>query len=450
MASWFQLCSGAQAWCHLPCQADLQRKVDALEASLLAYDTRLQEMQWQIEELTRQVSDLRVASAHASDECRREVGDADKETTKTAPAKVKKEQKKETTKIAPAKAKKEPKKEATKIAPAKAKKEPKKESKATMKNNAQAKTKKGAKKPTREQGSESGFNDGPLRLAWASAELQGWRKSMEDSRIVLPQATTCSNLNGVAWEQVAIFGVLDGHGGAQVARFCSKRLPEELVKFPISDGPHQGTELAEALRGAFSRIQQMLEGGQHVDELEQLANPPSPNSARFAKLLPLGDSQAVPGGSTACICCITETQIITANLGDSRAVLCRGGRAIPLTKDQKPENAAEKQRIEAAGGWVTWRSGQWRVNGDLNLSRALGDLEYKGLISAIPDITIHDRSPEDEFLVLGSDGIFNVKTDQEVVDAFRRSEQLLEDAETLLKNCVPGGDNVSVSVVCLN
>jgi serine/threonine protein phosphatase PrpC len=72
---------------------------------------------------------------------------------------------------------------------------------------------------------------------------------------------------------------------------------------------------------------------------------------------------------------IVEKELFVANAGDSRAVLCRGGRAIALTEDHKPFQDREMERIRKAGGFVTE---QGRVNGNLNLSRSIGDLKYKG------------------------------------------------------------------------
>lgn len=71
---------------------------------------------------------------------------------------------------------------------------------------------------------------------------------------------------------------------------------------------------------------------------------------------------------------LTPDYIICANAGDSRAILSRGGKVVALSEDHKPDNYAEKKRIEAAGGFVE----ENRVNGSLNLSRSLGDFEYKG------------------------------------------------------------------------
>lgn len=66
-------------------------------------------------------------------------------------------------------------------------------------------------------------------------------------------------------------------------------------------------------------------------------------------------------------------RVIVANAGDSRCVLARGGTAVPLSFDHKPENEIERSRIEHAGSTII----EGRVDGNLNLSRSLGDLKYK-------------------------------------------------------------------------
>jgi protein phosphatase 1G len=78
-------------------------------------------------------------------------------------------------------------------------------------------------------------------------------------------------------------------------------------------------------------------------------------------------------GCTACVALITDNEIICANAGDSRCVLSNNGTAVELSIDHKPDLSTEKARIERAGGFVEDN----RVKGVLNLSRSLGDLEYK-------------------------------------------------------------------------
>lgn len=70
----------------------------------------------------------------------------------------------------------------------------------------------------------------------------------------------------------------------------------------------------------------------------------------------------------------TEKKIYVANAGDSRCVMCKGGKAVEMSVDHKPNDVGEKARIEAAGSEV---NADGRVDGNLNLSRSLGDLKSK-------------------------------------------------------------------------
>lgn len=138
-----------------------------------------------------------------------------------------------------------------------------------------------------------------------------------------------------------------------------------------------------------------------------------------------------------------------ANAGDSRCVLCRSGKAVELSQDHKPEDVPEMQRIVKAGGEVT---SDGRVNGGLNLSRALGDHMYKQnmvlppqeqMISALPDIRHIMLDPEkDEFMVLACDGIWNFMTSERVVEFVR--SRLATYSENISQICeeVCGEHNV--------
>lgn len=134
------------------------------------------------------------------------------------------------------------------------------------------------------------------------------------------------------------------------------------------------------------------------------------------------------GGSTCIALMLRDKKVYCANCGDSRAVLSRLGVAETLSVDHKPAMASEWTRIVAAGGWVAGN----RVNGNLALSRALGDFRYKGntllapeeqIISAMPDVSEYELKlgdgGADEFIVIGCDGIWDVMTNQEVISFVR-------------------------------
>jgi len=106
---------------------------------------------------------------------------------------------------------------------------------------------------------------------------------------------------------------------------------------------------------------------------------------------------------------------MVANAGDSRAVLMDGDKAVPLSCDHKPSRPDEMRRIEKAGGFVM-HLGVPRVNGVLAVSRALGDAELKSLVPAQAEYRTVARSPTHKFAALATDGVWDVLSNQEVMD----------------------------------
>lgn len=125
-------------------------------------------------------------------------------------------------------------------------------------------------------------------------------------------------------------------------------------------------------------------------------------------------------GSTAVSVLIVDRTIYVANVGDSRAVLCtQGGRAIDMSADHKPAREDEKARIEKLGGRVI-HYGTWRVQGVLAVSRAIGDRRLKAFVSSEPEIKSWALQDSDEFLILATDGVWDVLSSQAAVDIVRQ------------------------------
>lgn len=213
--------------------------------------------------------------------------------------------------------------------------------------------------------------------------MQGWRSNMEDAHVV--------DLSLGAG--VGLFAVFDGHAGDMCAK-QSKILVPALVRKHMKDE----ASVAVDFNAAYLELDQALRGKLQDDS-----------------------------GCTACTVLITPTTVVCSNVGDSRAVLCRGEVAIDLSEDHKPESPEERVRIEAAGGHVENN----RVNGQLAMSRAIGDYSYKQqadrkvdeqLVIPVPDVVSKERVPEDRFVVLACDGIFDVLSNQELVSII--SEEL--------------------------
>jgi len=316
------------------------------------------------------------------------------------------------------------------------------------------------------------------------------------------QVNVISNPSGktnvIALPGHALFGVFDGHGGTFAAQYAGdnyarvlSRQPQfaEYAAFfqkastlefetPEKRAAHmqQGFEYLErALQQAFvtldSEIAMAVQGTPHPEANRpyQLPGTSGSASAEHATHLEqhnaanskVGESDTVmnaardeaalhakmqeddgDSGTTACCVLVTPDWLICANAGDSRAIFSRASRAIPLSFDHKPDDEAEERRIRSAGGFVTGG----RVEGDLAVSRGLGDFRFKHpptvladidlttqmpqrpvkqdvmrpqdqKVSPVPDVIVQTRMRDrDEFIVLACDGIWDVQTNQMCVD----------------------------------
>ncbi|KAF8827673.1 hypothetical protein HHX47_DHR4000358 [Lentinula edodes] len=284
--------------------------------------------------------------------------------------------------------------------------------------------------PATKKTSESGEND---RFSYAITEMQGWRITMEDSHAIV------LDLDDDKHERNAFFAVYDGHGGGTVAKFAGQNVHKRLV----TEESYQSKAYDAALKRAFLGTDEDIRA--------------SPAHARD------------PSGCTAVAALVTKDKIYVANAGDSRSVLSVKGEVKPLSFDHKPTNeyAAEKSRISGAGGYVEYG----RVNGNLALSRAIGDFEFKKnphlpperqIITSDPEITVHNIDPEDEFLILACDGIWDCLSSQQAVNFVRskvaEGKELSEIGEMMCEHCLApdtsagagiGCDNMTVLIVAL-
>lgn len=267
--------------------------------------------------------------------------------------------------------------------------------------------------------------------------MQGWRVNMEDCHVHILSLPDDPG--------TAFFAVYDGHGGAKVAQYASKHLHEYITRRP----EYRAGNIIEAMQQGFLELDRTMQ----YDAI-------------------LRDEQA---GTTVISLLIKDNVLYSANAGDSRAVASVGGKAVPLSRDHKPSLRAERDRIEAAGGWVELN----RVNGNLALSRALGDFVFKRndrktpeeqIVTAYPEVQRHLVTTDWEFAIVACDGIWDVMSNEEVV-AFVRSRLAQgarngsedqsnmidpeEVCEELMSHCLApdaqmgtGCDNMTVVLVC--
>lgn len=274
-----------------------------------------------------------------------------------------------------------------------------------------------------------------LLTAFGLCAMQGWRMSMEDAHIVEPNVLTENDK-----DHIALYSIFDGHGGSGVAQFSGSKVTSILQKQQsFKDG-----NLSKALIDTYLA----------TDE-ELLKDPILKNDH---------------SGCTATSVLISKLQqlIVCGNSGDSRTVLSTGGNAKAMSFDHKPTLASEKSRIIAADGFVEMD----RVNGNLALSRAIGDFEFKNntklgpheqIVTCVPDIFEHKLDyTNDEFVILACDGIWDCLSSQECVDlvlyGINNGNMSLNDITSRIIDvcCSPttegtgiGCDNISITIVAL-
>jgi len=234
--------------------------------------------------------------------------------------------------------------------------------------------------------------------AYAAQEC-GRRDAQEDTFVCLNrlahqfdwEATGTPIQGNARPKELMCCAVYDGHGGRSASEYCRNQFHLFVLR-ALSDGK----TLQDALPLAMADCNAVY---------NEKAEKAGSNAGTTAALLFIAEDD--DGGAT----------LVTANVGDCRIVFFSGGKAVDLTRDHKPTNEAEKQRIESLGGEVVYNSGAWRVNGVLTVSRAIGSVRScQKYLSCVPDIITHKLQPTDQFAVIASDGLWNVMSSEEVVD----------------------------------
>ena len=253
------------------------------------------------------------------------------------------------------------------------------------------------------------------------------------------------------------FAVYDGHGGKGCSTYLRENLHNNIKEFSTS-GIKQAIQITEE---KFKIEQALKENGE------------------------LNDSS----GSCGIMAMIQGNKCIIANVGDSRLVLFKKGKVFFATEDHKPNTETEKRRIKLAGGEIYQtitlfplrQNGKeieppWRVlPGRLSVSRTFGDIEAKetkfggipGVVLALPDITEIELDNEFNFMVIGCDGIFDVLSNEEILECIKivlkekNVKEIKEDdvhelcgdfAAMIVKSAIAkdSSDNVSCIVVAFN
>lgn len=213
-----------------------------------------------------------------------------------------------------------------------------------------------------------------MASAWGVAQHIGSRPYQEDRHVVAERF--CMGYS--------LFAIMDGHGGDFVSEYVRTHL-ETVLKNAMQT--QSDLNIRTALIRAFHTLHDNL---------------------------PYEKSYTC--GCTCVVLLLHDNHLWVANCGDSRAISHHGDKCVDLSFDHKPDLPSETARIRRAGGDVVVVEGVPRVNGELAVSRSIGDKRYTPNVIPSPDITYYPLSQSTRYVLLATDGLWDVMTS---VDADR-------------------------------
>eukprot|EP00475_Leptophrys_vorax_P002542 TRINITY_DN1141_c0_g1_i1.p1 TRINITY_DN1141_c0_g1~~TRINITY_DN1141_c0_g1_i1.p1 ORF type:complete len:332 (-),score=72.23 TRINITY_DN1141_c0_g1_i1:130-1125(-) len=253
----------------------------------------------------------------------------------------------------------------------------------------------------------------------------GKRDYNEDETILRPKFTIEQKTDKMAVSgALSFFGVFDGHGGRKAAEYTRDHLLDNL-KFSL----WQGMQVEDSFKFAYLRTEYDFFETSPVEET---------SGATAVTVLIENDTK----------------RFWCANAGDSRAIMCRNGEAVALSEDHRVSNAAEVERIQKLGGFIKNK----RAMGRLECFRTIGDADVDSkVITAEPEVKSGVIEDTDEFIILACDGLYDVLTNDEIVQFVQelRTQGLTakEISQRLVDHAINvrySKDNVTMILILLN
>ena len=276
-------------------------------------------------------------------------------------------------------------------------------------------------------------------LRFGTCSMQGWRARMEDSYI--------NEINIGDKKQYNIFGIFDGHRGKETSQFVKNHFIEELL---LNDN-FKKENICLALKETFFKMDELMLSSKGKKELIQLHSQSLKDDIKLKEKniilkLPFQPLTHYNSGCTACICIIDilNKTIYFANVGDSKGILIKNNIAKKITSEHNSYNLNENKRIINAGG-IILDNRIYYNNGLINVSRSLGDLDFKRnknlskenqIITANPDIFVEDIDKGD-FVILCCDGVWECFDNEQMLYDFifeKLNKNNCEDFDKVIGN----------------
>ncbi|AEC09016.1 putative protein phosphatase 2C 28 [Arabidopsis thaliana] len=222
----------------------------------------------------------------------------------------------------------------------------------------------------------------------------------------------------VKGHNLGLYAIFDGHSGSDVADYLQNHLFDNILS-----QPDFWRNPKKAIKRAYKSTDDYI--------LQNVVGP--------------------RGGSTAVTAIVIDgKKIVVANVGDSRAILCRESDVVKqITVDHEPDK--ERDLVKSKGGFVSQKPGNVpRVDGQLAMTRAFGDGGLKEHISVIPNIEIAEIHDDTKFLILASDGLWKVMSNDEVWDQIKKRGNAEEAAKMLIDKALARGSKDDISCVVVS
>lgn len=257
------------------------------------------------------------------------------------------------------------------------------------------------------------------------------------------------------------FAIFDGHAGKLTARWCGNNL-HTLLESEILAREASAAETPYDVKDVLHHVFVEADGRIENESLGLSGSTAAVAMLRWETDAPdhaVGAGKPSGEGAYDFVPTASHRRVLyTANVGDLRIVIYRGGTPYRLTYDHKASDASEAGRVRDLGGLVLKN----RVNGVLAVTRSLGDSYLKSLVTGKPFTTSTEITPDDEFLILACDGLWDVVSDaaacrlvHDVFERQRHDRQPYDPAVAAKKLCQfaidkASTDNVTVMVVKLD
>ncbi|XP_017770293.1 PREDICTED: protein phosphatase 1E-like [Nicrophorus vespilloides] len=222
---------------------------------------------------------------------------------------------------------------------------------------------------------------GPSYNVVTCCAMKNTRRKMEDRHTIINDLNTIFNDQEAS--PSSYYAIFDGHAGHDAAAYSAAHLHQYLA-----ESRHFVSNPEQALIDAFCKTDALF------IEKCKVENFSSGTTAVCALLRP------------------KEKSLYIAWVGDSQALIANQGKILQCVNPHKPFRPDEKERIENEGGMIIYW-GTWRVNGQLAVSRAIGDAEYKPFVIAVPEVREIPLSGSEDFIILACDGLWDFLSEED-------------------------------------